>query len=970
MNFTFTGADSSKKKVSLRGNVKSLTREELLENARRERELSKQNKAQEQAAKLIGKIARKYMIKLKEKNHQRELFDEMAIAKEKPQKVVLSMMNKLLYFYSIHQEKDENRLLICLNFLLRLWRTQPMSINEHLHMLQYNKLTSLIVQYMNNIKDDDFNLATNKRLILASQALITLLDCKYYSVGMYSTLMEKQINARKLIILLIRMMTHSQEKSQQYAANLFATLMNGIKDNAIMIGKLVLELFSHPMIFSSLSETTVALIDAQTVIWGIGNEATNLFDDKRKLFFCGNLIQFMNKHMKSLLSSEVLIQYLRIVATLLPDVDFDLIAIEDNSSAMTDDKEVEEIPSGVKQQVQLIFKKNHLKKLIEAMVSSELAFRIAIFKDFAKLFLYLMHEETKHTTLILGLLSYCTDNYSLINSMWSLIKGDLLDNVEILALFCKVYDNVLSFIDDEEFKSKPFTYEENINISGALKPIAFELVWTASKSSLKEDVCNVLTKIHNRDVRLKFCPFNHFIVDEASSIDISKIAEFMYQGNDMTDDEEPRRDPYEYIPIRLHRVQALKEALSHKSSFKETQAFNKTRELISKLPFMVPIHVRIRIFKEILTLDKDYCQQLQHFIEPIEIHRDRIFEDSYSKFYPLSALQLKGRIRVQFSGEAGIGEGVMREYIFELCKLAYSTSYGLFKSTDDGHLYPNPYSHLIYPEGQDLRFYTFLGKILGKAIYDGIMIDLPLAKFFISKLMKGSNSDLINDLYSYDKELYKNLLYLKNNNLGDLGLNFTVVEGDEMSATRVIPLIPNGENIEVNEKNKYSFIYRMANYKLNHQIKNQSESFMKGLNDIIPASWLALFDENELIDIISGSDSPIDIDDMYANTEYGPGYDQEHPTIQLFWDIVFNDLTPQQHVLLLKFISSISRPPLLGFKDLHPKICIHKVADTSRLPTSSTCYSLLKLPAYTSRQQLKEKLIQAIEQGTQTFGLT
>lgn len=638
---------------------------------------------------------------------------------------------------------------------------------------------------------------------------------------------------------------------------------------------------------------------------------------------------------------------------------------------MTDDKSIEEIPLGVKQQVQLIFKKNHLKKLIETIVNSELTLRNTTFKDFAKLFLYLMHEESKHTTLILGLLSYCTDNYSLLTSMWNLIKDDLLDNVEILALFCKVYDNVLSFIDDEEFKTKPFSYEENINISGALKPIAFELVWTSSKSSLKEDVCNVLTKIHNRDVRLKFCPFNHFVVDEASSIDITKIAEFMYQGNDMTDEEEQRRDPYEYVPIRLQRVQALKEALSHKSSFRETQAFNKTRELIAKLPFMVPIHVRIRIFKEILTLDKDYSQQLQHFIEPIEIHRDRIFEDSYSKLYPLSALQLKGRIRVQFSGEAGIGEGVMREFIFELCKLAYSTSYGLFKSTDDGHLYPNPYSSLIYPEGQDLHFYTFLGKILGKAVYDGIMIDLPLAKFFISKLMKGSNSDLINDLYSYDKELYKNLLYLKNNsNLGDLGLNFTVVEGDEMSAKRVIPLIPNGENIEVNEKNKYSFIYRMAHYKLNQQIKSQSEAFMKGLNDIIPASWLALFDENELIDIISGSDAPVDIDDMYANTEYGPGYDQEHPTIQLFWDVVFNDLTPQQHVLLLKFISSISRPPLLGFKDLHPKICIHKVSDTSRLPTSSTCYSLLKLPAYTSRKQMKEKLIQAIEQGTQTFGLT
>jgi ubiquitin-protein ligase E3 C len=74
---------------------------------------------------------------------------------------------------------------------------------------------------------------------------------------------------------------------------------------------------------------------------------------------------------------------------------------------------------------------------------------------------------------------------------------------------------------------------------------------------------------------------------------------------------------------------------------------------------------------------------------------------------------------------------------------------------------------------------------------------------------------------------------------------------------------------------------------------------------------------------------------------------------------------------LLKFITSSSRAPLLGFKDLNPLICIKKTTDNEldRLPTSSTCINLLKLTDYQSKSVLRKKLFQAMEQGT-TFELS
>ena len=67
---------------------------------------------------------------------------------------------------------------------------------------------------------------------------------------------------------------------------------------------------------------------------------------------------------------------------------------------------------------------------------------------------------------------------------------------------------------------------------------------------------------------------------------------------------------------------------------------------------------------------------------------------------------------------------------------------------------------------------------------------------------------------------------------------------------------------------------------------------------------------------------------------------------------------------LLKFVTSCSRPPLLGFKvilnicdffflpiassqDLDPPFCIQNAGtEQERIPTASTCMNLLKLPDY------------------------
>ena len=89
----------------------------------------------------------------------------------------------------------------------------------------------------------------------------------------------------------------------------------------------------------------------------------------------------------------------------------------------------------------------------------------------------------------------------------------------------------------------------------------------------------------------------------------------------------------------------------------------------------------------------------------------------------------------------------------------------------------------------------------------------------------------------------------------------------------------------------------------------------------------------------------------------------DHPVIQAFWRVVdeFDDGGKRQ---LLKFVTSCSRPPLLGFKELDSPFSIQNAGTEDRLPTASTCMNLLKLPEIHDDKVLREKLLYALQFGT------
>ncbi|KAH7036726.1 E3 ubiquitin-protein ligase NEDD4 [Macrophomina phaseolina] len=455
-------------------------------------------------------------------------------------------------------------------------------------------------------------------------------------------------------------------------------------------------------------------------------------------------------------------------------------------------------------------------------------------------------------------------------------------------------------------------------------------------------------------------------------------------------------------------------------------------EILQNMPFFIDFTKRVQIFREFVRLDQmkrrhgridpDQWRMLMmhdlHSRDPIERHHAKIrrkneFEDAFNQFYQLGEA-LKEPIQITFvdqfdTVEAGIdGGGVTKEFLTSVTSQAFApaeSGIDLFVENDAHLLYPNPSavehqkevlrdaglsedSKLFKETVNDLlKRYEFLGRIVGKCLYEGILVDINFAPFFLLKwsLTGGTNSAAkesgyranLNDLRDLDEDLYQGLLKLKNypgNVEEDLSLYFTITDvirkdprtGRQITVTR--ELIPDGANIPVTNENRLVYISYVARHRLQIQPHAQTAAFLRGLSTMISPSWLSMFNQSELQTLIGGTSSSIDVQDLRRNTQYGGLYvigddGLEHPSVQLFWRVM-ESLSDDERRAVLKFVTSTPRAPLLGFGSLNPRFSIRDAGhDTSRLPSTSTCVNLLKLPLYKDEQTLREKLLYAVNSG-------
>ncbi|KAK4518814.1 ribosomal RNA biogenesis protein rrp5 [Mucor velutinosus] len=372
-----------------------------------------------------------------------------------------------------------------------------------------------------------------------------------------------------------------------------------------------------------------------------------------------------------------------------------------------------------------------------------------------------------------------------------------------------------------------------------------------------------------------------------------------------------------------------------------------------------------------------FAQQLHKRTTPREnyamlqlnVRRQYVFEDSYHQLQGRTGEEIKnGKLAVRFYDEEGVDAGgVTREWFSVLARQMFDPNYALFiTSAADKLTYQPNRDSAVNPD--HLSFFKFVGRVIGKAIYDGRLLDAYFTRSFYKHIL-GRTVDY-RDVEALDPEYYKSLVWMLENDITDIiDLTFSI-ETDFFGTKETVDLKPNGRNIPVTEASKHEYVTLVTEQKLTTAIKDQINAFVQGFHDVIPAPLIQIFNEQELELLISGLPD-IDIDDWKNNTQY-EGYDASSPPVQWFWRAV-RSFDQEERAKLLQFATGTSKVPLEGFSQLQgssgvQKFQIHKdFGGENRLPSAHTCFNQIDLPQYDSYENLRANLFKAISECSTGF---
>ncbi|KAL8661542.1 MAG: hypothetical protein Q9202_005487 [Teloschistes flavicans] len=354
----------------------------------------------------------------------------------------------------------------------------------------------------------------------------------------------------------------------------------------------------------------------------------------------------------------------------------------------------------------------------------------------------------------------------------------------------------------------------------------------------------------------------------------------------------------------------------------------------------------------------------------LNVRRDQVFLDSYKFMHFKSGDEIKyGKLNIRFHGEEGVDAGgVSREWFQVLSRQMFNPDYALFVpvASDRTTFHPNKLSKV---NEEHLDFFKFIGRIIGKALYEGRTLDCHFSRAVYKRILGKTVS--IKDMETLDLEYYKSLLWMLENDITEIITETFSVETDDFGVTETVDLIENGRNISVTEDNKHEYVQLVVEYRLTGSVQAQLGKFLGGFHDVVSPELISIFNEQELELLISGLPD-IDVDDWKNNTEYH-NYSASSSQIQWFWRAV-RSFDKEVRAKLLQFVTGTSKVPLNGFSQLEgmngfSRFNIHRdYGNKDRLPSSHTCFNQLDLPEYDSYEQLRQQVYTAVTAGSEYFG--
>ncbi|PAV67973.1 hypothetical protein WR25_23345 isoform F [Diploscapter pachys] len=421
-----------------------------------------------------------------------------------------------------------------------------------------------------------------------------------------------------------------------------------------------------------------------------------------------------------------------------------------------------------------------------------------------------------------------------------------------------------------------------------------------------------------------------------------------------------------------------------------------TTDLVNFVPFLFPFSLR-RSFIYCTSFGRD--RALMHLVSQSEgghgensesgrlthrlekrkllVKRDDLLKTSEAALANNASSRVM--LEVSFEGEAGTGFGPTLEFYTMVSKELQNAVLNIWHSkettteTEEGvakeyvvapfGLYPQAWSHYVRKDTQRIKKFEMMGRLMGQALVDSRMLDLPLSPIFLHWLSAEKPSHLsLSHLEQLDPHLYTSL---RNLSLTD-EIEFEFLEtyftmpGDES-----FELMKGGKNKAVNKQNALQFIKLVSHWRLYEGVNREMEAVRRGFSQVVSPSLLSVFLPEELDELFCGSSD-------YSEKTWSqsaiaqaikPDHGYNHDSDQIKWLAqMLSSFGKEQQRNFVQFVTGSPRLPVGGLRALNPPLTVvrksgggaHGPVD-HELPSAMTCYNYLKVPAYSSYEVFCER---------------
>ena len=333
---------------------------------------------------------------------------------------------------------------------------------------------------------------------------------------------------------------------------------------------------------------------------------------------------------------------------------------------------------------------------------------------------------------------------------------------------------------------------------------------------------------------------------------------------------------------------------------------------------------------------------------------EEFVQNSMAKLTEMNRFSFEQPLVVSFQNSLATGSGPRKEWVAKLIESLTIPSFGLFEYSDEREVFVKP-----TVSGQSrLEEFRQLGRVMGVALKDRMSPGIGLTPGAVSFFT------ITDDLSPFAvREFLKIEDPVKASSLAELAKTYlSTVESappiESLGLTFEGGLAVDADNLTV-------YIAWLTDKIVLDSIKPQMRQIVMGVYEVIPYGHLSFLSTEELSHIFRG-ESLIDVALLRAATSYTPAesISESNILIRWFWQIV-GEFSEELKQNLLRFVSGSPFVPVHGFAGLHANrkwllISVEDGLAMDSLPKAQVCFTQLRMPRYSSRDIMRERLVYAI----------